>query len=59
MNITVKGGIEGVLNLRNVGERRILLGGTAGTVFKQKLLPQLFTKPLVVDEFPSLFHMLG
>ena len=55
-----KGVIQGIHRLQTVGKQRILLGGTAGLVFKEKILPKLFDKkPLVIDEFKSVFDMLG
>ena len=59
--LTINGGgaVQGIYGLREVGQRRLMLGGLCGDQFKDEILPKLVANPIFIDKFPSVFSILG
>jgi hypothetical protein len=59
LTINAGGAVQGIYGLREVGQRRLMLGGLCGNQFKDEILPKLVKKPIFIDQFPSVFSILG
>jgi hypothetical protein len=59
LTITGDGKVQGIYGLREVGQRRLMLGGVCGDQFMDEILPKLVEKPIFIDKFPSVFSILG